>query len=62
MIRIALQDESHDLFLVGHDGLVQGRVAIVIPSIGPAFLVQKLPNGSSIPSDDLLMNGIDFLL
>lgn len=62
MIWIAFQDESHDILLVGHDRLVQGRMAIMVPGIGPAFFVQELPNGSGITPDDLLMNGVNFLL
>ena len=44
VIGVPLQDEPHDLLLIGHDSLVEWRVTIVIPSICPAFLVQQSPD------------------
>ena len=62
MIGVVVYKPLHDLLLVGHDALVQRRVAVVVARVGPAFLVQKAGHGLHVAANHLLVNRVDFLL
>ena len=62
MIRIVVHEPLHDLLLVGHDALVEGRVSVVVSRVCPTFLVKKSGNGLNVAPNHLLVNRVDLFL
>ena len=59
---VGVEDEPDDVLLVGHDGLVQGAVAVVVARARPPLLVQHLAHAHQVAADHLLVDRVDLLL
>ena len=62
VVRVVVDEPLEDLLLVGHDALVQRRVAVVVARVGPTLLVQQAGHGANVAANHLFVDRVDLLL